>query len=152
MSEIIKAKASCLCGSVKFTVDQMSTSLSSCHCGMCQKWTGGPYLAVEVSGDINFIAGKELVSAYNSSDWANRNFCSKCGSNLYCTLKNEGRYYMPIGIFEGYDKNSIHFDTQIFIDKKPPFYDFSNKTENYTEDQIMAQYAEYFEKQASLKK
>ena len=44
-----KASGSCLCEAVKIEASAMNTELGVCHCGMCRKWSAGPYLAVDLS-------------------------------------------------------------------------------------------------------
>jgi hypothetical protein len=67
----------CLCGAVTFTAD-IKPKISACHCGMCRKWTGGVFLTVQAR-DVRFT-GEDAIATYTSSDWAERGFCSRCGS------------------------------------------------------------------------
>ncbi len=137
MSHSENAKGSCLCGEVKFTVKKLSDSIGACHCGMCRKWAGGPWLGVDCGSEVLF-EGEKNIKIYNSSDWAERGFCSKCGSNLFYRVKQSGQHFMPAGLF---DKTAtLVFDHQIFIDKKPDYFDFTNKTENMTEAEVFARY------------
>ena len=46
MSDTVKASGHCLCGAVKISASQASKSIGACHCGMCRRWTGGPWLAL----------------------------------------------------------------------------------------------------------
>ena len=105
---------------------------------MCRKWTGGPLLAIEGGNDIDF-EGSESISVFSSSEWAERGFCSKCGSNLFYRLKKEGHYSVPVGLLDG-DENLV-FEHQIFIDEKPSFYSFANETKNMTGAEVFAQYS-----------
>lgn len=82
--------------------------------------------------------GQQNITVYNSSDWAERGFCSRCGSHLFYRLKESGEYYMPVGLFDSMDHFS--FDHQVFIDEKPDFYRFANKTEELTGDEVFARY------------
>jgi len=138
MSEKIKAKGSCLCGSVKFTVQELSTEVGLCHCAMCRKWGGGPMFAVDGGSDVSF-EGQEHITYFDSSPWANRAFCSKCGANLFYQLKGKDQHMFSVGLFE--DQSPFQLHHQIFIDKKPGFYHFGNETENMTEAEVFAKYA-----------
>ena len=77
-----KTTGKCLCGSVTLTIAGKPDGFSACHCGMCQNWGGGPFLCVEGGTDVK-IEGKDYLSAYKSSDWAERHFCKKCGTALH---------------------------------------------------------------------
>ncbi|VAW69741.1 Gfa-like protein [hydrothermal vent metagenome] len=138
MTNTTKGNGSCLCGAVKITAANISSSIGACHCTMCQKWAGGPLMAVECGSDVTF-EGKDNISVYNSSDWAERAFCNKCGSHLYYRLKEPDQYIMPVGLFD--TDISFVFDHQVFIDSKPSFYCFSNKTKEMTGEEVFAQYA-----------
>jgi len=105
---------------------------------MCRKWTGGPLLTVDCGSEVSF-EGKENISSFDSSDWAERGFCNKCGSHLYYRLKQKNQYAVPVGLFD--DGKELVFDHQIFIDEKPSFYCFSNPTKNMTGAEVFALYA-----------
>ena len=138
MTHSVNVKGSCLCGAVKITAKTMSHSIGACHCGMCRKWSGGPWLGVDCGSDV-ILEGAENISVFNSSDWAERGFCSKCGSNLFYRVRKTRQHFMPAGLFD--EAESLIFDHQIFIDKKPAYFDFVNETENMTEAEVFARYA-----------
>ena len=138
MSDTSVEKGSCLCGAVQVTAKSMSHKVGACHCGMCQKWTGGPLMAVDCGTDVSF-KGEEHIKVYNSSDWAERGFCGQCGSHLFYRLKDNQQYMMPTGLFEGC--KDLVFDHQIFIESKPSYYSFANDTHNMTGEEVFAQFA-----------
>lgn len=83
--------------------------------------------------------GKENISVYDSSDWAERGFCKRCGTHLFYRLKEDRHYFMPVGLFE--DAESFVLDLQVFIDEKPEYYCFSNETRNMTGEEVFAEYS-----------
>ena len=93
-------------------------------------------LAVHCGPNVKFL-GTDDIAVYASSDWAERAFCKKCGTHLYYKLLATGEYFVPAGSF-----NSTDFElaSQIYIDKKPPYYSFANQTPMLTEQQVIAQY------------
>jgi hypothetical protein len=135
MSASIEAKGSCLCGAVEIEAKSMSTSVGACHCSTCRKWTGGPLLAVDCKDDIE-ITGSENISTFASSEWAERGFCSRCGTHLFYRLKQNNQHIIPAGLF-GLDAE-LNFDHQIFIDEKPGYYCFSNETKDMTGEEVFA--------------
>lgn len=138
MVSVIEQKGKCLCGRVEIHATAMSTDVGVCHCSMCRKWGGGPLFAVDCNTEIQ-IDGAEFVSAYASSAWAERGFCSNCGTHLYYKLKPGGQYIVPAGIFDG--APALSFDHQIFIEEKPAYYAFSNQTKNMTGEEVFAQFS-----------
>jgi len=106
---------------------------------MCRKWGGGPLFAVECEGAVSF-EGAEFISSFESSEWAERGFCKKCGTHLFYRLKQGEFYAIPMGLFDG--KDEWKFAEQIFIDQKPAFYSFAEKTKNLTGAEVFAQFSE----------
>ena len=137
MTEAVNKNGSCLCGAVSFTTSNFSKKVGACHCGMCRKWGGGPFMEVDCGTNISF-KGEENITVYNSSDWAERGFCKKCGSHLFYRLKESNQHMVPVGLFD--DQEPFVFDSQVFIDKKPSFYSFANQTNDMTEAEIFEIY------------
>ena len=138
MSKPIEAKGSCLCGAVRVTAKNVSKNVGACHCSTCRKWTSGPLLAVDCGIDVSF-EGEENISVFDSSKWAERGFCNKCGSHLFYRLKESQQHIMSVGLFE--DHGMFVLDHQVFIDEKPAFYQFANKTKDMTGAEVFAKYA-----------
>ncbi len=137
MSKTQVGKGSCLCSSVHFTASAMNRKFGACHCEMCRKWAGGPLLNVFCGSEVKF-KGEEFVAVYESSQWAERGFCKKCGSGLFYRIKRNQLYHIPFGLFDDYEE--LVFNLQVCIDKKPEYYSFSKETYNLTETEIFTKY------------
>lgn len=142
MASVLKKQGSCLCGAVKVSAKTNSDRVDACHCNMCRKWTGGPLFAVECGEDVTF-EGSENISVFNSSEWAERGFCSKCGTHLFYRIKEANHYVLPAGLLN--DEESFTLEKQIFIDEKPSFYSLANKTINMTGEEVIAEYSALLE-------
>ncbi len=138
MSSTSEGTGSCLCGAVRFTAKNMSKNAGACHCRQCRQWGGGPFISIDCGSDVEF-EGQQSISIFDSSAWADRGFCNKCGSHLFYRLKGNKQYMLPAGLFD--DDTNLVLDHQVFIDEKPSFYSFSNKTTNMTGAEIFAKYA-----------
>ena len=138
MAAETKRKGSCLCGTVRIAIKATNNNVGACHCSMCRKWGGAPLLATDCGSDVYF-EGSDNISVFSSSAWAERGFCSNCGSHLFYRLKKEGHYAVPIGLLD--EGEQWVLDQQIFIDEKPSFYSFANQTKNLTGAEVFAQYA-----------
>ena len=135
MSNAKVLTGSCLCGAVSISSSSISNHVAACHCSMCRKWGGGPLLGVECEGELSF-SGAENIGVYQSSEWAERGFCKNCGSHLFYRLKENNHYYLPVGIFD--NSEGLVFDLQVFIEEKPEYYSFANKTNNLTGAELFA--------------
>jgi len=137
MTDKIKASGKCLCGAVKFTAKSASPHVGACHCVMCRKWGSGPFMEIDCGADVSY-EGAENISVYSSSDWAERGFCSKCGSNLFYRLKETGQTMMAVGLLD--DDSDLAMHMQVFVDEKPPYYTFADKTEEMTGAEVFAMF------------
>lgn len=135
----MQGQGKCLCGAVTVSVEKLSEKVGVCHCTMCRKWSGGPWLALECNGAVSW-EGEENIATYHSSDWADRGFCKKCGTHLFYKLKAvHSQYFMPVGLFD--QEARYRLDHQIFIDEKPEFYNFSEKTQDMTGAEVFAKFS-----------
>ena len=137
MIEATKRTGRCLCGAVRITAINPSNKVGACHCGMCRKWGGGPVMEIDCGTNVSF-EGEDNITVYNSSSWAERGFCQKCGSHLFYRLKENRQYMVPVGLFN--ELEHLVFENQYFIDKKPSFYSFSNKTDDTTKEELFEMY------------
>jgi hypothetical protein len=76
---------SCLCGGVKFEVDQEPDTLRYCHCVSCKKLSGGVATVNfrAPSSSIRITEGEDLVQTFQPSEGTAKTFCLACGSNLF---------------------------------------------------------------------
>lgn len=128
----------CLCGKVRFRIAEPVDEVSICHCAMCRRWSGGPLFAIDCGKSLEH-EGQEHIVLYRSSDWAERAFCGTCGTNLFYRLVESGQLILCAGALD--DQSGLSIKSQIFIDEKPDFYDFANKTEMMTGKEVFALYA-----------
>jgi hypothetical protein len=127
----------CLCGAISIKTPDKK-SIDACHCGMCRRWGGGPALGISCGTDVQ-IDGVEKLKVYPSSEWAERAFCSECGTHIFYRLLPTNEYFVPAGLFQ--DGIEFEFTEQIFIDKKPDYYEFANQTLRLTEAEVFAKFA-----------
>lgn len=137
MSDKIEGNGKCLCGAVQFTAKETSVHAGACHCDSCKTWGGGPLIAVSCGANVSF-EGDDSISVYDSSPWAERAFCNKCGSHLFYRVKGNQEHIIPAGLFS--NQEAFDFTHQIFIDKKAAYYDFANETSKMTEAEVFAKY------------
>lgn len=137
----ITLNSQCLCQKVRIQVAEAKPHVDSCHCSMCRKWSGGPLLAIDCGSNVKF-EGEDNIKVFDSSEWAERGFCSNCGTHLFYRLKQANQYILPAGLFDQLDDlDNAEFTTQIFIDEKPRYYDFANQTKMMTGEEVFAAFA-----------
>ena len=123
----------CLCGAVSIRVRHDKPTIGACHCNICRRWGGGPFISLETHTEPE-VTGTENIKTYDSSEWAERGFCARCGTHLYYRLKSEPFYAIAAGLFE--QARDWPFTLQVFIDQKPESYSFLNRTKNMTGEEV----------------
>ncbi|MEC3859778.1 GFA family protein [Mesobacterium sp. TK19101] len=116
----------CMCGAVRFTATDVPSKGGICHCEMCRRWTGSALIGITVpTGSITWQG--EAPSVIQSSDWAERGFCGKCGSGLFFRVTLQGDWFgnteLPVGVFD--DPNGFEITNEIYIDHKPDSYAYA---------------------------
>jgi hypothetical protein len=134
----MQGQGKCLCGVVQATAKNVSQNLGVCHCTMCRKWGGGPWMGVDCGTEVSW-EGEDNLVAYPSSDWAERGFCKKCGTHLFYRLKASKQHFIAAALFD--DIAHFQFDHQVFIDEKPDYYNFAEKTHTMTGAEVFAKYS-----------
>lgn len=132
----------CLCGAVSFTARDVPKTFGASHCGMCHRWTGSAFLGVTVQESDLDWTGAGNIKRLQSSDWAERAWCDKCGSGLWYRVTagglHKGGYEIPIGLLD--DTTGLQLVREIFVDRKPDAFAFAGDHEMLTEAQVMALY------------
>lgn len=88
----------CLCGAVTVRVaGPHDPRPGACHCRMCQRWSGGLFLCF--NADAAGVTVDGPVTRFASSDFAERAFCSVCGSHLWMRDSTGKAYDLMPGLF-----------------------------------------------------
>ena len=72
----------CLCGAVRYRVVGSLTNVAHCHCNMCRRASGAPFVtwAVVPADAFEIVSGEPMV--YRSSADSERRFCPDCGAQI----------------------------------------------------------------------
>ena len=134
-------KGQCLCGAVTFEISDLNPEFGACHCKMCQRWAGSALLALTVPADTLKVEGTERIGTYPSSEWAERSWCTRCGSGLWYRLTvgpEAGTTHIPIGLLD--DPSGLKMIREIFIDQKIDAISFEGQRELMTAAEVFAKY------------
>ncbi len=115
-----------MCGAVTFTATDVPSTASICHCEMCRRWTGSALIGVDLPTAGLTWHNEAQIATLQSSDWAERAWCRRCGSALYFhfTLNEDMAAWteVPIGLFD--DPSAFEITSEIYIDEKPHSFAF----------------------------
>lgn len=75
---------SCLCGVVRFEIDEFMPQAAHCHCSMCRKFHGAAYATIAGVSRSKFrwVEGEDALKGYTAENGTTRTFCIHCGSSL----------------------------------------------------------------------
>jgi hypothetical protein len=94
---------SCLCGAIKYAVDDNLKFVINCHCRFCSKAHGAPFTTLLLVPYLKFeiLEGRELLASYEvKSIGAERCFCSKCGTRLYNYSPSRGMISLVVATLD----------------------------------------------------
>ena len=113
----------CLCGGVRFTIEGAMSELSACHCSQCRRQSGHyPVAAVVSKDDLSFQADATL-RWYRSSEFAQRGFCSACGSFLFW---DDGGADMSLNVGSLDQPTGLSLASHIFVADKGDYYEIAD--------------------------
>jgi hypothetical protein len=93
----------CLCGGVRYEIDEPLISASYCHCTRCQHRTGTAAAASGrvAPGSLRIIEGADLVREYAPEDGFLKCFCSTCGGALWSKHPTDDVFGVRLGTIDG---------------------------------------------------
>lgn len=90
----------CLCGDVKYSVQEDFEEFYLCHCDQCQKVTGSAFASNIVSSidNIEWLSGEDKIIKYqDKARNFSKAFCANCGSGIPYINKNRTHLVIPAG-------------------------------------------------------
>jgi hypothetical protein len=84
----MKHKGGCFCGKIRYEFEAEDIPVADCHCSMCRRTSGAPYVSwlVVKTPDFRFTQGK--AKELKSSENGRRYFCDDCGTPVTCVSSN----------------------------------------------------------------
>ncbi len=82
-SSSMRTTGGCLCGAVRYQIQEALRSVINCHCSQCRRTSGHFVAATAVQSDDFSLTTETGLSWYQSSASAQRGFCKICGSSLF---------------------------------------------------------------------
>lgn len=111
----------CMCGKVRFTFTPPFTGVISCHCKQCQRLHGN-YNPLLIGEKVNFTfaGGEENVGWYESSEKAERGFCTTCGSVMFKRDKGGPKMKISVGCID--DTSGLKNIKNVGTESKGDYY------------------------------
>jgi hypothetical protein len=125
-------KGQCLCGAVRYEVEDQFRYSLNCHCSNCRRTTGSafkPFAGIERERlTISDGAERLLIFGENTGHDAH---CGSCGSLLYSLVRDATFVHVTLGTLV--DCPSIRPTAHIFVGSKAPWYTITDDLPQYQE-------------------
>jgi len=105
MSELKTHSGGCQCGAVRYRAESLNDDAHICHCRMCQKAVGGPFISLVSVESGKLIWTRGTPAEFMSSGNTARGFCARCGTPLYMRDLDGSKVFLTIGALD--DPNSV---------------------------------------------
>ena len=128
-------RGSCLCGVVKFEVDEFLPEVAHCHCSMCRKFHGAAYATIAGVSRSHFrwIEGEEALTGYRAENGTTRTFCRHCGSSLIFSSPRASAQVIEIALGALDGDIPVKPNAHIFVGSKADWTEFSDDLPLYEE-------------------
>ncbi len=116
-------QGSCLCGGVKFEIQNVTGPFELCHCSKCRKTSGSAFFAAVTVArpGFRFLQGEELINVYEAPIQEKppsykSAFCKNCGSPVPDPGNKGQKLEVPAGSLDG--DLAIRPDKHIYTEVK----------------------------------
>lgn len=135
---------SCLCGGVRFEIDEAAGPFEICHCTRCRKTSGAaglPAVVVETKS-YRFLEGADLIRRYEAPilyepPAYESIFCARCGSQVPPAEPSGDHLEIAAGLFD--DDLRIRPDKHIMVELKAPWDTITDDLPQLTLRQLIRQ-------------
>jgi hypothetical protein len=124
----------CLCGTVRYEVEDQFRYALNCHCSNCRRTTGAafkPFAGIE-RGKLRIAGGADRLLIYGDES-AHDAHCGQCGSLLYSLVQDAKFVHVTLGTLV--DSPSIRPSAHIFVGSKAPWYTITDNLPQHQEFQ-----------------
>ena len=126
-------RGSCLCGAVRYTVEDGFRYALNCHCSQCRRATGAAFksFAGIERGRLSLAAGQQDVLLYGDPAQDHDVRCGKCGSLLYSVVRGGAFVHVTLGTL--LDVPSIRPSAHIFVGSKASWFTITDDLPQHDE-------------------
>ena len=112
-------RGGCQCGAVRYVLTAPPSGVNICHCRMCQKAGGAPFMAFAGAPLSALVWTRGAPKIFVSSAIAERGFCAECGTPLTYRPYAHDRIAVTIASLD--DPASVAPKRQFGVESKLPW-------------------------------
>ena len=121
-------RGSCLCGSVKYQVDEPFKMVQNCHCHRCRKARAAAHATNGFTslGGVRITRGEDNLASYKLPDarYFTQVFCKTCGSKMPRLDPERGIAVIPFGGLD--DDPGVKPSRHIYVDDMAQWHDITD--------------------------
>lgn len=123
----------CLCGAVRYRVDDAFDYAFNCHCSQCRRATGAAFkpFAGIARARLRLERGEGDLLVYGDPGAAHDVHCRHCGSLLYSVVREGAFAHVTMGTL--IDTPSIRPEGHIFVGSKASWHEIADALPQYDE-------------------
>ena len=122
----------CLCGRVRYRVEDAFGYALNCHCSNCRRATGSafkPFAGIERE-KLSLVAGADALLIFGDAS-AHDARCGTCGSLLYSIVRDGAFAHVALGTLD--DAPSVAPTAHIFVGSKAPWHTITDALPQHEE-------------------
>ena len=122
---------SCLCGTVRYEIDQLDTPIGHCHCNTCRKAHAAAFASTArvMREHFRFKSGADKLGAFESSPGRFRRFCTGCGSHILAERLNDPHVVLRVATLD--DDPGLRPVLHLWIENAAPWLDEGDDLPRY---------------------
>jgi hypothetical protein len=124
------ASGRCLCGAVRYEVDEPLRDVILCHCVECRRWHGHVCAATAVPAEaLRLVSERGLrwIDSPESNTHARRGFCGECGSSLFWEAPDRDTISIAAGTLD--EPTGLKTIAQIYTADPGDYYEIDSRIE-----------------------
>lgn len=128
----------CMCGAVQVRATPTKDFMTACSCENCRRWTGGVNFTFNADETTAEMTGP--VKTVQIAPWAERGFCSDCGSGIFYRVVAEGPNHGLLKLSAGLFPNGtdLRLGVEYYVDQRPAQFDLSQPHDTMTTEEVNA--------------
>ena len=130
MSEPAVLTGGCLCGAIRYEAWGKPNLQAICHCRMCQRASGAPFMALMFMPQdrVKLIKGQTRV--FHSSSTADQHFCGECGSPIFFVRHTRSSWALMAGSLD--DPNVFDAEMHVCVESAVAWLDMRDSAPRYS--------------------
>lgn len=122
----------CLCGALRYVVQDAFVYAANCHCSQCRRTTGAafkPFAGIERT-KLSLVQGDSDAMRFGDEQDHDVH-CWRCGSLLYSVVREGQFVHVAMGTLT--DAPSMRPDKHIFVGSKAPWFTITDELPQFLE-------------------